>query len=104
VLIEVNTNIGRSYQVSQRVESLLTNEEGKTIPKEYFVFHTEKSTKGGILKQPSSTPVDIGETTMFVSDEKGSPTKLKVIYELTTPRDLSAGNYSSQITYSMSEL
>ena len=104
VVVEVATNLGKPYQLSQKVENLLTSKEGKTISQENFVFYEEKITEGGVLKQPSRVPVEVGETTLFVSDEKGSTAKFKIIYELTIPRDLTAGNYSSQITYSISEL
>jgi hypothetical protein len=103
-VVEVATNLGKPYQLSQKVESLLTSKEGKTISQENFLFYAEKITEGGVLKQPSRVPVEIGETALFVSDEKGSTAKFKIIYELTIPRDLTAGNYSSQITYSISEL
>jgi len=104
VIVEVNTNLGKPYQISQKVERLLTNKDGTTISKERFVFRQEKITDGGILKQPSNTPVEIGETTIYISDGKGSPANFKIIYELTVPEDLRAGNYSSNITYSISEL
>lgn len=104
VVLEVATNQGRAYQVSQKVSSLLTNQDGKAIAKEQFVFYEQKISEGGVLKQPARTPVEVGETTLFISDENGSPAQFKIIYELTIPRDLTAGNYSSQITYSISEL
>lgn len=104
VVIEVETNLGKPYQVSQKVENLLTNKEGKAIPKDKFVFYEQALTQAGVLKQASRAPVEVGETTLYVSDEKGAPAKFKIIYELTIPRDLTAGSYSSQITYSISEL
>lgn len=104
VVLEVATNQGKAYQVSQKVNSLLINQEGKVIAKEQFVFYEQKISEGGVLKQPSRVPVEVGETTLFISDENGSPAQFKIIYELSIPRDLTAGNYSSQITYSISEL
>jgi len=41
---------------------------------------------------------------LFISDEKGSPDKFKVIYELSIPPDLKAGDYSTRITYSITAI
>ena len=104
VAIGVATNLGRPYQISQKVNSLLMNEQGETIDEGEFTFYEQEVTKGGILKHPSRTEVEVGETTLFISDQQGSPAQFKIIYELTVPRDVGAGKYSSQITYTISEL
>ena len=98
------TNLGRPYQISQKVENLFTNKQGNTIPKGNFVFYQQAISEGGILKQLSKSPVEVGQGTIFISDQQGNPAKFKSFYELTIPRDLTAGNYSSRITYSISEL
>ena len=107
VILEVKTNTGKQYQVTQRVNSDLTNKEGGIIPKEFFTLRTEK-VEGfdikGTLKFPEKQEVKQGETVLFVSDGSGSPAKFKVVYELTITWDVKAGDYSTGISYSLVEL
>ncbi len=104
VLIEVKSNLGRPYQVTQNVVSELANASGDKIPAQYFSLQTlaENNTKGN-LKVASKIPVEKNNL-LFVSDLFGAPDKFKVIYELTCPVDLKAGNYSSRITYTLTEI
>ena len=60
-------------------------------------------TKGN-LRIASKIPVEKGNLLLFVSDPDGSSDKFKVAYELVCPADLKAGNYSSRITYTLTEI
>ncbi|MBI4707122.1 MAG: hypothetical protein HY761_04250, partial [Candidatus Omnitrophica bacterium] len=104
--LEVKSNLGKPYQVTQNVYSDLTDPQGNTIPGKYFAMRTEGSADGtkGKLKVLEAQEVKKQDTIMFVSDSKGSPDKFKVIYELTIPEDIKAGNYATRITYSLVEL
>lgn len=105
VLIEVKSNLGRPYQVTQNVLSELISGEGEKIPSKYFSLQTlSVNDIKGNLKIPNKIPVEKGNLLLFVSDTNGSADKFKVIYELTCPADLRAGNYSSRITYTLTEI
>jgi len=104
VVVEVKTNVGKQYQVSQNVFSQLTNSEGDVIPVKYFTLRTEDYETKGTLKFPQKEEVKTGDAVLFVSDPQGSADKFKVVYELTCPTDLKAGNYSTRITYSLLEI
>lgn len=105
VIFEIKTNIGRQYQVGQNVLSDLTDKTGKTIAPENFSLRTEafKDTKGTV-KIAQKNEVKKGETALFISDNQGSSDKFKVVYELKTPPDTIAGDYSTRITYSLLEI
>jgi hypothetical protein len=105
VLIEVKSNLGQPYQVTQNVLSELVSGDGEKIPAKYFSLQTlsANNTKGS-LKIPNKIPVEKGNALLFVSDTNGSTDKFKVIYELICPIDLRAGNYSSRITYTLTEI
>ena len=105
VLIEVKSNIGRPYQVTQNVLSELDNGNGDKILAKYFSVQTSpvNNTKGS-LKVTTKIPVEKGNLLLFTSDSEGSADKFKVTYELTCPVDLKAGNYSSKITYTLTEI
>ncbi|MFH1578354.1 MAG: hypothetical protein ABIC18_04725 [Candidatus Omnitrophota bacterium] len=104
VNIEVKTNTGRPYQVSQNIDSLLINKEGETVSAEYFSLQTEADGTIGKLKYPEKTKVQLNDMVLFISDQSGSADKFKVIYELNVPLDLKAGDYSTRITYSITAI
>jgi len=104
VIIEIKSNLGKPYQVSQNVLSELTDKEGNTIPFKYFTITLESLDTKGSLKIPGKQPVKKGDTILFVSDEKGSPDKFKIIYELSTDPQIKAGDYSTRISYSLLEI
>ena len=104
VVLEVKTNTAKPYQVSQGISSLFTNKKGETIPSNYFALRTESLDTKGILKYPIKAEAKIGESALFISDKLGSPDTFKVIYELAIPPDLHAGDYGTNIVYSLSEI
>ncbi len=110
VLIEINSNLGRSYQVSQNVLSALINEDGKAIPEGFFKLITKEADgkkeigAKGVLKYPSKSNVELGETVLFISNNRGDPAGFRVIYELNVPFAQRAGNYTTRINYSLFEI
>ncbi|MGE5308562.1 MAG: hypothetical protein ACM3OC_05735 [Deltaproteobacteria bacterium] len=105
VNVAVKTNTGKKYQVTQKNVSGLVNKEGQSIPEQYFTVVTQNagSTKG-TLKCPEKTTIKPGDIVLFVSDNKGSPDSFRIIYELSTPESVKAGDYSASIVYSLSEI
>lgn len=104
VTIGIKTNIGKKYQVSQNVYSELTDNEGNTIPAKYFTLRTESMDTKGALMFLQKAEVKQGDTMLFISDDPGSPDNFKVIYELAYPMDIKAGDYSTRIIYTLSEI
>ncbi|OGX15887.1 MAG: hypothetical protein A2166_01965 [Omnitrophica WOR_2 bacterium RBG_13_41_10] len=104
VLISIKTNIGKQYQVSQNIYSDLTDKEGNTIPNSYFSMRSESMDTKGKLQLLVKSEVKKGDTNLFISDEDGSTDSFKVIYELVYPPEIKAGDYSTRITYSLSEI
>ncbi|MGD9015271.1 MAG: hypothetical protein PVI33_04535, partial [Candidatus Omnitrophota bacterium] len=104
VAINIMTNIGKQYQVTQKATSDLVNREGQVIPQGYFTLRTESLETKGVLKFAQNSPVKKGDTVLFISDRDGSADSFKVIYELTCPAEIKAGDYSTSVVYSLSEL
>jgi hypothetical protein len=100
VLIEVKSNIGKEYQVSQQLVSALVNKEGTAIPEKNFTLKEE--TVLPFLSGP--TEVKAGDLILFVSDKAGSSDQFKVIYELIPSIDIPAGDYTARVMYSISEI
>lgn len=104
VIIKVNTNVARPYQVSQKVISEFIDREGHIIPKENFKLKMESLDSKGQIKFPEKTEVKIGETVLFVSDKEGSSDSFKITYELSPGVNLIPGNYSTSVVYSILEI
>ncbi|MDO8662459.1 MAG: hypothetical protein Q7K98_04470 [Candidatus Omnitrophota bacterium] len=104
VILEVTSNTGKPYQINQEISSGLVNKEGLEIPAQYFTLRTENINSKGNFKFLEKQEVKKGNTILFVSDSEGAPAKIKVIYELTSPVDLKAGDYLANVTYSLLEM
>lgn len=105
VVIEVLSNIHKPYQISQNVYADLTSKEGHTIAPKYFTVRTEGFTDTkGILRVLVAQEVKKGDTILFVSDGLGAPDRFKIIYGLTCPNDIKAGDYVTRIVYSLLEI
>ena len=103
VTLEVTSNTGKPYQISQEISSGLVNKEGLEIAAKYFTLRTENINAKGNLKFLEKQEVKKGNTILFVSDSSGTPAKIKAIYELTSPMETKAGDYSANVTYSLLE-
>jgi hypothetical protein len=104
VTVEIKSNIGKRYQVNQKLFAPLTNREGQIVPGANFTLKTESISTKGSLRYPQPQAIKEGEMTLLVSDAAGSPDSFKIIYELSFPKELKAGDYSTRITYSLSEI
>ncbi len=104
LLVEIKSNIGRPYQVSQDISMELTNKEGKSIPFSYFTMRTESLDSKGGVRLAGKQEVKKGHTILFVSDPKGSADRFRLIYELACPKEAPAGDYSANATFSLLEM
>jgi len=104
ILVEIKSNVGRQYQVSQQLPVQLSSNGGASVPPRYFTLRLEDTGTKGLLKFPKPTEVKTGDMVLFISDKDGSPDKFKVIYEFSADASVPAGNYVGQIVYTISEL
>ena len=104
VVFQVNTNIGKQYQVTQHLSSLLTNVEGRVIPTKYFTLRQENLGGKGEVKYTEQSQIKEGEMVLFISDKEGGPASFKVVYQLDVPSDVHWGDYSATFTYSLAEI
>jgi len=103
VILNVHSNLGKPYQVSQIVTRKLTNPEGAVIPPGNFLYFGEPA-QTGIVKVLSPTPVSDGESVVFTSDKKGTPEKFVLNYSLKIPVNTKGGQYTSDVRYSITSL
>jgi hypothetical protein len=101
--IFVETNMGKPYQVIQKVLSPMVNEGGDKIPQKDFVVRVKDI---GEAIEPKfylkdTAPVKEGETAIFTSSAAGESAHFKVEYQLTLRPDSKGGNYSTHLGYSL---
>lgn len=104
VNVSINSNTGRPYQVMQIVTGELISSEGHKIPEKHFTVSSENGDIRGKLLLKPETPLHTGETPLLISTKNGDPTNLSLIYKLSIPKNMKAGNYNTQIRYSVSEI
>lgn len=104
VIMEIKNNTGKEYQVSQNIATVLANKAGKAVPENSFTLKEESRDTKGTLLIPDAASVKQGGTVLFRSDESGSGDIFKLIYSLDPVFEIEAGDYSTKITYSITEL
>ncbi|MDP2754026.1 MAG: hypothetical protein Q8P40_06495, partial [Nitrospirota bacterium] len=62
------------------------------------------TTKGRLKLEQKLTIEKQRDMSLFISDSEGSSDSFKVIYELTPPPDVQAGDYSTTLIYSLLEI
>ncbi len=102
--VYVESNMGKPYQVSQKVASLMMNESGDKVPAGDFTsqvrdIDSKEEPKFYVM---DTVPVKEGESVLFSSGHDGESARLKIRYVLTMRPDTKGGNYSTQISYSLS--
>jgi len=103
LLIEVKSNTGDRYQVTQTINSALENSEGDKIDLERLKFKTSSLKPNGTTIA-SPTPVSVSSQIIFTSDAQGTSDTISAEYTLTVPPSQAPGDYSALLTYTVSSL
>jgi len=104
VHLNVFSNLGRPYQVTQLVRHPLTSGDGQTIPDDQF----QVSARGAGLGQVEAdrpVPVLPGiDTPLYTSNERGKSDRFSADYILTVTPQTPAGEYDTEIVYTVTSL
>ncbi len=103
VTLQIFSNLGQPYQVSQILPRGLASEQGAVLPAESLMYATEPATTG-LVSSLAPMTVREGESQIFTSDQKGTPETLNLEYSLQAPKGARAGSYNSGIKYSITTL
>jgi hypothetical protein len=104
VVVTVNSNLQKSYQVLQSFQTPMTNEQGKEIGKDNFLIKVEiPAGQKGRTRFNDFTPVETGDYPIFFSDTEGSAAFFKVVYRLKVSSQASPGNYSAPVKFSLNQ-
>jgi hypothetical protein len=100
----VRSNLRKPYQVSQQMVQFLTNENGGKLDAGRFSYRQEIISGEGKVEHEEFSPVEEGQSTLIYSDREGGPIDFRVIYRIEPYPGMDAGNYQTQIVYSLSEI
>ena len=104
VTVTIRSNIHKAYQVAQSLASLMVNDKGEQIKKEYLTFKIEiPEGQKGHTRYMDFSPVETGEYPIFSSDGEGAAAAFKVIYRLKGYTQMPGGEFTAPIRYSLNQ-
>ena len=102
ITIDVQSNSGTKYVVTQVANGALDNGRGDTIGLENLRFRTASGTTAGAAV-PDLTPMTAGAAqTIFTSNDQGESGTIQAEYQLSVPSSQAPGDYSTFITFTVS--
>lgn len=104
VNLSVFSNLDRPYAVTQSIRHPLTNEQGIDIPNQQFLVSGRDATRGEL---GMTTPVAVvaGESaTLYTSDAHGKSDAFVADYQLAVTPATPAGNFGTEIVYTVTSL
>lgn len=101
--IYIESNMGKPYQVVQKVSGPMVNEAGESLPEENFTFDVSIDDKAAEPEfyVKDFKPVIPGDCVIFSSAFDGASAHFKVTYMLDMKPDTRQGNYNTRIGYSL---
>ncbi len=104
VMVTVHSNLHKPYQVTQDLQTNMTNKQGKEFNSKYFTVQVEiPSGQKGQTNLTEFSPVRIGEYPVFSSDARGSGATFIVVYRLQGYAHMSAGDFSAPVRLSLNQ-
>jgi hypothetical protein len=103
VRVDVQSNSGERYQVVQHINGPLTNgQTGQITPENLKFTSLAMKTTGMVVS--TLTPLATTSQLIFTSNTNGTSDTILLDYTLVVPPGQAPGNYSAQITYTVSTL
>lgn len=104
VMVTVHSNLHKPYQVLQEIQTAMTNQQGKEFESKYFTIQVQiPSDQSGRTDYVEFSPVQTGEYPVFSSDGKGSGASFEVVYRLQGYNQMSPGDFSAPIRFSLNQ-
>ncbi len=98
VTMAVDTDRAAQYRILQTAYQPLTNEMGNTIPAGAFVMFSP-STPVGTLRAQLETPVGMGQTQIYTSNNEGVSDEFVLVFNVRVPENQPGGIYRTQLTF-----
>lgn len=104
VRLNVFSNLGRPYHITQMIRRPLTNAEGLAIQDDQLRVVTAGSARGQLgAAQPVALVPGVAAT-LYTSDERGKSDAFSADYTLTVTPQTPAGEFGTEIVYTVTSL
>jgi len=104
VVVSVQSNLHKPYQVLQDLQTNMTNTQGKEFDSKYFTLQVEiPYDQRGRTDFVEFSPVKTGEYPIFSSDGSGKGATFKVVYRLQGYPQMNPGDFSAPIRFSLDQ-
>ncbi|MDP3722310.1 MAG: hypothetical protein Q8R91_02285 [Candidatus Omnitrophota bacterium] len=100
LLVTVQTNTGRAYELAQVLSHRLVNDEGRQLPEDALSWTAHPVERGRVVVGQRA-PVPVGRGLIYQSDEHGASVEFPISYQVDIPEDASAGVYHSSLVYTV---
>lgn len=99
VRLTVSNPSARPYRIFQRLDQPPFNARGASVAPEAVRFFETLLTGRGLTRFPNPSPLQAGETEIYVSNGSEENAEILLQYDLSIPAGQSAGSYHSSLTY-----
>jgi len=104
VVVTVQSNLHKPYQVLQELQTAMTNPQGKEIDSKHLTLQVQiPQDQHGQTDFVEFSPMQTGEYPVFSSDAAGSGATFKVEYRLQGYAQMSPGNFLAPIRLSLNQ-
>ena len=104
VAVNVFSNLDRPYHVTQMIRRPLVNVEGSAIPDPNFLVSAHDAGRGRAGPVRPTAMIPGRATTLYTSDERGKSDAFKADYTLTVTPETPAGDFATDIVYTVTSL
>ena len=104
VAVNVFSNLDRPYHVTQLVRRPLANREGSAISDPQFLVSAHDAGRGRASPVRPTAMIPGRATTLYTSDERGKSDAFKADYTLTVTPETPAGDFATEIVYTVTSL
>lgn len=102
VILSVQSDIARQYQVVQTLLDPMTNAEGVSLSQEiFFVYGLLGSNAKGTLGVQQEMNVFPGRTILYTSNPQGDQDSFQSVYVIKNLAEAAAGSYHGRIAYTL---
>jgi hypothetical protein len=104
VIVTVASNLHKPYQVAQDMETNMTDPQGKEFDNKYLSIQVYiPDGQKGRSDFTQFSPIETGEYPVFSSDASGSGATFKVLYRLQGYPQMTPGDFSVPIRFSLDQ-
>jgi hypothetical protein len=105
VRVRISSNQGKQYQVLQRFEQLLVNDQGQTIPSSAIQVRSLSGSNGsGSLDAQTPEPMGFSDQLIYTSGPGGESDSFVLVYSIQAERVSGRGQFNGSMVFTVNAL